>query len=79
MASRSPLLVLLSLVLLSFFGSGAAAAQAFPSKPIKLICPWPAGGSTDAVIRALRSSWGIDLQLAGHHNMQAHFATSRAI
>jgi len=33
-----------------------ASAQAFPSKPIKLICPWPAGGSTDAVMRALAES-----------------------
>ena len=33
-----------------------AQAQAFPSKPIKLICPWPAGGSTDAVMRALAES-----------------------
>jgi tripartite-type tricarboxylate transporter receptor subunit TctC len=33
-----------------------AQAQAFPAKPIKLICPWPAGGSTDAVMRALAES-----------------------
>ena len=33
-------------------------AQAFPSKPIRYICPWPAGGSTDAVIRALAESAG---------------------
>jgi tripartite-type tricarboxylate transporter receptor subunit TctC len=31
-------------------------AQAFPARPIKLICPWPAGGSTDAVMRALAES-----------------------
>ena len=31
-------------------------AQAFPAKPIRYICPWPAGGSTDAVIRALAES-----------------------
>ena len=45
--------------------SGAAAsialprlafAQAFPNKPIRYICPWPAGGSTDAVIRAISES-----------------------
>jgi tripartite-type tricarboxylate transporter receptor subunit TctC len=35
-----------------------AYAQAFPSRPIKYICPWPAGGSTDAVIRALAESAG---------------------
>ena len=37
---------------------GAASAQAFPVKPIRLICPWPAGGSTDAVMRALGESVG---------------------
>ncbi len=28
-----------------------AAAQSFPSRPIALICPWPAGGSTDTHLR----------------------------
>ena len=37
---------------------GLAQAQAFPAKPIRLICPWPAGGSTDAVMRALAESAG---------------------
>ncbi len=32
---------------------GTAMAQAFPSKPITLIVPWPAGGSTDRHHRAL--------------------------
>lgn len=32
---------------------GAAQAQAFPNKPITLIVPWPAGGSTDRHHRAL--------------------------
>ncbi|MFM7505177.1 MAG: tripartite tricarboxylate transporter substrate binding protein [Rubrivivax sp.] len=31
-------------------------AQAFPARPVKYICPWPAGGSTDAVIRAIAPS-----------------------
>ena len=35
-----------------------ARAQAFPARPVKYICPWPAGGSTDAVIRALAESAG---------------------
>ena len=30
-----------------------ARAQSFPSRPITLICPWPAGGSTDRHMRAL--------------------------
>jgi tripartite-type tricarboxylate transporter receptor subunit TctC len=33
-------------------------AQAFPSRPIKYICPWPAGGSTDIVMRAFAESAG---------------------
>lgn len=28
-------------------------AQAFPARPITLICPWPAGGGADAQMRAL--------------------------
>ncbi|HKW38992.1 MAG TPA: hypothetical protein VJO54_14430 [Burkholderiales bacterium] len=28
-----------------------AQAQEFPSRPITLICPWPAGGSTDTHLR----------------------------
>lgn len=37
-----------------------AQAQAgnFPSRPIKLICPWPAGGASDIVMRALAESAG---------------------
>jgi tripartite-type tricarboxylate transporter receptor subunit TctC len=32
---------------------GAAFAQPFPSRPITLICPWPAGGGTDLHLRKL--------------------------
>jgi len=48
-----------------FLQAGAAAAaslalpalaQSYPAKPIKLICPWPAGGSSDMVMRALAES-----------------------
>jgi tripartite-type tricarboxylate transporter receptor subunit TctC len=34
-------------------GSGAAAAQAFPSKPIRMIVPYPAGGGADLMARYL--------------------------
>ena len=37
-------------------GLPALAQSNFPSRPIKLICPWPAGGSTDAIMRALGES-----------------------
>ena len=33
-----------------------AQAPGFPSRPIKLICPWPAAGSSDIVMRALADS-----------------------
>src|SRR5688572_4341869 len=29
------------------------SAQNFPSKPVTLIVPWPAGGSTDIAMRAI--------------------------
>lgn len=35
------------------FAASAAFGQAFPSKPITLICPWPAGGGTDIHLRKL--------------------------
>jgi len=41
---------LLAGVALALAGS-AALAQSFPAKPIMLICPWPAGGSTDTHLR----------------------------
>ena len=34
----------------------AALAQTFPSRPVTLIVPWPAGGSTDQVMRALATA-----------------------
>ncbi len=37
--------------LLALFAAQQAWAQAFPAKPITLICPWPPGGSTDMHLR----------------------------
>ena len=48
-------IVLLALV------AGAASAQQFPAKPITLICPWPAGGASDLVMRAFAESVGKQL------------------
>ena len=36
--------------------STAVGAQDYPSKPITLIVPWPAGGSTDISMRAIADS-----------------------
>src|SRR5262245_61304671 len=35
---------------------GTAQGQAFPARPVTLIVPWPAGGSTDIGMRALASA-----------------------
>jgi len=34
----------------------ALAQTSYPARPIKLICPWPAGGSSDIVMRAFADS-----------------------
>jgi tripartite-type tricarboxylate transporter receptor subunit TctC len=45
-------LALLSATILAAI-AGPASAQNFPTKPINLIVPWPAGGSTDIAMRAI--------------------------
>jgi tripartite-type tricarboxylate transporter receptor subunit TctC len=35
----------------ALMAAGSALGQAFPTRPISLICPWPAGGSTDTHLR----------------------------
>jgi len=44
---------------LAFSQSGIAAQQAFPGKPVTIIVPWPAGGGTDILARALGRQLGI--------------------
>lgn len=48
-------------VFLLVLAAGPVLAQQFPVKPITLICPWPAGGSSDLVMRAIAESVGRDL------------------
>ena len=57
--SRRDLLPLLMVGALGAPG-GAALAQAFPTKPITLVVPFPAGGSTDRHLRTLA-------EIAGKH------------
>ena len=44
---------LASLLALSASSPGVAVAQQFPTRAITLICPWPAGGSSDLTMRAM--------------------------
>ncbi|MDB5804452.1 MAG: hypothetical protein JWN73_1774 [Betaproteobacteria bacterium] len=38
-----------------------ARAQAYPARPVTLYCPWPAGGTTDVVMRTFAESAGHNL------------------
>src|SRR2546425_5432914 len=39
------------LVLVSAFALGSVQAQSYPSKPVRVVVPFPAGGSVDTVAR----------------------------
>lgn len=53
------------------FVASLALAQNFPSKPVTLIVPWPAGGSTDLTLRAIA-------EVAGKHLGQPVIVENRA-
>jgi tripartite-type tricarboxylate transporter receptor subunit TctC len=50
--TRLASLVLCVLAGLTTFAAAPAHAQSFPTKPVTLIVPWPAGGSSDLALRA---------------------------
>lgn len=43
-----------------------AAAQTFPSKPIRLIVPYPPGGGTDAVAKAAPDGYTLGVVISQH-------------
>ncbi len=53
--------ILCTTTLLCALLASAASAQQFPTKPITLICPFSAGGSTDVVLRAIAPALGKEL------------------
>jgi len=58
------MLRLLSFCLLPFafcLGMTTVAAQSFPSRPIRMVIPFPAGGSIDIVARAVSQRWSAQL------------------
>lgn len=48
-------------LLVSAFALGAAHAQTYPEKSIRLVVPWPAGGAADAVGRAVAQALTTEL------------------
>ena len=59
--SRRAALLCAGMAAVLLLPAGGARAQAFPSKPITLIVPWPAGGSTDRHLRTLAEIAGKQL------------------
>ena len=46
------------LLIAALWATGGAYAQSFPSRPIRFVVPWPAGGPPDAVARLLGQRLG---------------------
>jgi tripartite-type tricarboxylate transporter receptor subunit TctC len=62
MPTRSRFLLALVAALAAFSAAGTASAQAFPSKPVKIVVPQTPGGASDALARIvgqkLSERWG---------------------
>ena len=54
--NRQRLTVIVGIVVAFGILSGAAQARDFPTRPVTVIVPWPAGGTTDIAIRALAAA-----------------------
>ena len=50
-----------ALLLATLLAAGAAAAQDFPQRPIRMVIPFPAGGSIDVIGRAIAQPWSAAL------------------
>ena len=52
----------LSLLVAMGFVSAQAIAQSFPSKPLRMVVPYPPGGGTDVISRSLAQKMAEDLK-----------------
>lgn len=50
-----------ALLLASLLAAGTATAQDFPQRPIRMVIPFPAGGSIDVIGRAIAQPWSAAL------------------
>ena len=55
---RSGLLFVLAAATLIAFPDGNAVAQNFPTRPVRMVVPYPAGGGTDIIAQKLGEKWG---------------------
>ena len=58
MHNKNAAATLLAAVLLTLSTVGSAQGQPWPTKPVRLIVPFPAGGNTDAIARILAEQLG---------------------
>ncbi len=58
MTSRRMIALVLALVCLGALPNHTPAQAAFPEKEITIICPWPAGGSSDLISRSIAQALG---------------------
>lgn len=86
MKSKTSLALGLSTLILGLCMAGSAIAQAFPSKPIRLIVPYAPGGSSDQIARLvavpMSKSLGVPVvveNLAGGNTMIGAGAAARAV
>ena len=54
-------LVAIAALAMALAGPGSAAAQGYPTRPIAIVVPFPAGGPTDAVVRILGERMRVSL------------------
>ena len=66
---------------ISFGSAGSAGAQTYPSRPITMVVPFPAGGSTDTIARimaeAMRAPLGQPIVIENSAARRAISATGR--